>query len=248
MHNVGVQTSKRLSAQKFGRSSVWAYTSGMPKIIAITGQKGGVGKTTIAIAIADELHRRGQKTLLVDADPQGSARTWGDVAGEQNRDVPTVIAMGANLHRKDQLPTIAEQYGWVVIDTPGRIGTIQRAALMIADMVVLPCGPTAVDAWALTETLDLLEEAKTIRESLRARILITRVVGGTVIARQAHDALSESGQGILQTQLGYRVAYQEAPAAGLGVTKYAKGSRAANEVIQLVDELSDLMKGKRNGK
>lgn len=214
----------------------------MPKIIAVTGQKGGVGKTTIAIAIADELHRRGSRTLLVDADPQGSARTWADVAGEQDRDVPTVIAMGATLHRKDQLPAIAAAYDFAVIDTPGRIGTIQRAALMVADLALLPCGPTAVDAWALAETLDLVEEAQTLRDDLRAAILVTRVVGGTVLARDARETLSASGHPILATQIGYRVAYQEAPAAGLGPTRYAKGSRAAIEVTHLVDELTELMK------
>lgn len=220
----------------------------MTKTIAIAGQKGGVGKTTIAIAIADELHRRGQRVLLVDADPQGSARTWGDVAAEKEREVPTVIAMGANLHRKDQLPRISKPYDWVIIDTPGRIGTIQRAALMVADLVVLPCGPTAVDAWALTETLDLVEEAQVIRDTLEARILITRVVGNTVIGRRAREALAEAGQRMFKAELGYRVAYQEAPASGLGVTRYAKGSRACDEVTKLVHELTEMMEEVSDGK
>jgi chromosome partitioning protein len=211
-------------------------------IIAFAGQKGGVGKTTTAVNVAAEWHSRGRRVLLVDADPQGTARTWADVAAEASKEAPTVVAMGAGLHRPDQLPALARGYDVTVIDCPPRHGEIQRAALMVADLVVLPCGPSAVDAWALGATLDLIGEARTFRPDLPVHVLITRKVARTAIGAGAREALKASGLPVLGTELGYRVTYQEAPAAGVGVTQYQSDSPAAAEVRALVDEIETLSK------
>jgi chromosome partitioning protein len=206
-------------------------------IIAIVGQKGGSGKTTIATNIAAEWVERGQRVLLVDADPQGSVRTWGEVAGQGNHPVPTIVAMGASMHRPDQLPALSVAYDLVVIDSPPRHGDIQRSALMIADMVILPCGPSAMDVWALAESLEELERAQQIRPELKGAIIITRKISRTAIGSNARNALMESQVPLLKTELGFRVAYQEAPAAGMGVTRYETRGTAASEIRELVDEL-----------
>lgn len=208
-------------------------------IIAFAGQKGGSGKTTTSISVASELFERGHKVLLVDADPQGSAQTWAAVAAELGHAAPVVVGMGAGLHRPDQLPSLAAAYDFVVVDCPPRHGEIQRAALMVADVAVLPCGPAAVDAWALGESVDLVEQARIIRPELRAAVLITRKIARTTIGEGAREVLAGSGLPLLETELGYRVAYQEAPAAGRGVTAYDRGA-AADEVRALVDEIIKL--------
>ena len=108
---------------------------------------------------------------------------------------------------------------------------------MVADIVVLPCGPSPLDAWALVAGLDLVERAQQLRPELRAVVLITRKVARTSLGAGARETLEGSGLPVLTTELGYRVAYQEAPAAGLGVTAYDPRSQAAKEVRALVDEL-----------
>lgn len=207
-------------------------------LIAFCGQKGGSGKTTTAIAVAGELLARGRySVLLVDADPQGTTRTWADVAGEHGHPTPTVVAMGSKMHLPGQLDALARGYDFTVIDCPPRHGDIHRSALMITDLAVLPCGPAAVDVWALAESVALIEEARALRPELKSAALITRKVKRTAIGAGAREALGASGLKVLRTELGYRVAYQEAPAAGLGIAQYAPRDAAATEVKNLVDEL-----------
>jgi chromosome partitioning protein len=227
---------KGLDLQRFRSGRVQAS---MP-IIACTGQKGGSGKSTVALSLASELVARGLRVLLVDADPQGTARTWGAVALEAGQTAPTVVSMGADLYRPGQLPALVGGFDWVLIDTPPRHSETQRAALMVADLALLPCGPSASDAWALAESVDLVRAAQQVRPDLNASVLLTRKVAGTAIGKSARDVLGEAGLPVLRSELGFRVAYQEAPAAGLGPAQYAPGSEAAAEVRALTEEVLTL--------
>lgn len=211
----------------------------MATVIALCGQKGGSGKTTLAENISSELLARGHRVLLVDSDPQGSARTWAEVASEGGHPSPTVVGMGADLHKSSQLPKLLEAFDWVVIDSPPRHEEVHRAAMMMADLVLVPCGPGAHDIWALSETTALVETAQRTRRELKAGVVITRKVASTSIGKGAREAL-EGGLPVLKSELGFRVAFQEAPAVGLGVTGYAPTSEAADEVRALVDEVMEL--------
>src|SRR6185312_3740360 len=162
---------------------------------------------------------RESRVLLVDADPQGTVRTWGEVASERKRAAaPTVIAMGASMHKAGQLREVAAGYDLTLIDCPPRHGDVQRSALMIADVAVLPCGPSAADAWALSSSLEVLAEARSMREELLACVLITRKQGRTALGKGARKVLESTGLPVLETELGSRIAYQEAIAAGHGIS------------------------------
>lgn len=214
-------------------------------IFALCGQKGGSGKTTVAIYLSAELVARGCKVLLVDADPQGTSRTWGALAAENGHAAPTVIAMGATMHVAGQLTAMSGQYDHVVIDCPPRHGEIQRSALAVADLAILPCGPSAPDGWALAESIDLVNAARERFPKLRAIGLITKKVARTALGKMAREVLASGGLDVAKTELHYRVAYQEALAAGLGVGSYANQSPAANEITNLVDELIGERHGRR---
>jgi len=211
-------------------------------IYAFAGQKGGSSKTTMALAAAAELTARGRRVLLVDADPQGTSRTWAAIAAEGAHQAPATVSMGDGMHLPGQLDTIAEPFEAVIIDCPPRHGDVMRSAMMIADVVILPCGPSGLDAWAMAESLELVSGARALRPNLRAAILITRIVARTAIGTNAREALSNCGLPVFSTQTHYRVAYQEALTGGMGIAQYAPGTPAAAEVVGFVNELEHFNK------
>lgn len=209
----------------------------MARTYAVGGQKGGVGKTSLAWSIGLELHARGMTVLLVDADPQGSLRTAGASAAEEGLDVPTVAAMGEGLHRKSQLPRLAKGFDRVVVDCPPANGTILRGALMVADVALLPVTPSPVDVWALAETLEVVEGATTLRgDALKAAIVVNRRDPRTGLSRQIRESLADLEVPLLDSMIGARVAFAEALLEG----RSPKGATARKEVCDLVDELENL--------
>lgn len=215
-------------------------------IIALVQQKGGVGKSTLAVAIAWELQSRGARVLVVDSDPQGTVRVTGEVAAERHADAPSVVVLGKDMWRDGQLPRLAQAYDHVVIDTPGRLGDVQRAALAVADVALLPVGQSAADAWGVAETLDVVKTAQQeLRPELRAALVITRKAPRTTLGQQARTALEGHGLPVLKTETTYRVAWQECLADGQGVAQYAPSDKAADEARRLVDELLAMMTPKR---
>lgn len=209
-------------------------------IIAFVSQKGGVGKSTLAAAFAWELHSRGQRVLVVDADPQGTVRVTGEIAAEQGQEAPSIVAMGQDLHRPDQLPRLAQAFDHCIIDTPGRQGAIMRAALMVADVALVPSGQSAADAWGVLETVELVQQAQVIRPQLAGALVITRKAPRTKLGQSAREVLEEVGFPVLQAEGTFRVAWQESLAAGQGVTVYAPRDKAAEEARAILEETLDL--------
>lgn len=212
-------------------------------ILALVGQKGGSGKSTLSACIAADLLRRRARVLLVDADPQRTCSTWHDVAAEAGHDAPSVVAMTGTLHRPEQVPAMAAAYDHVVIDTPPRLGEVQRSAMAVADVALMPCGPTGPDAWALAESIRTIEEALTYRPELRAAIVLNRVRARTTLGKGAREALTATGVHVLAAELGLRQAFADAVTAGRGVTSYAPKDAAAAELRALVDELLTFAQG-----
>lgn len=234
---------RRAGASK--RPEASRSVSKRPFVVALAGQKGGVGKTTTATSIADAWCARGLRVLLVDTDHQRSALAWSDLREQHASSSAgdgasctgglTVVAMGDGMHR--QLPALATGYDVVVIDCPPQIADAQRAALGVADLVVLPCGPGGPDVRAMAGSVALVREAIAFRPHLEARVLITRRVVGTVIGRAVRETLERTELTVLSAECCQRVTYQEAFSAGLGPVTYDPASTAASEVAALVDEL-----------
>lgn len=210
-------------------------------ILSLVSQKGGSGKSTLAAAIAWELLHRGHRVLVVDTDPQGTLREVGQAAADNNKSAPVIVAMGKDLARADQLPRMAVAFDYVIIDTPGRSGDVQNAALLAADVALIPVGQAAADVWSLSHTLGIVETARQLKEqfgaSLKSALVITRRLPRTALGKALRQTLEASGLPTLRSETTARVAWQECLGAGQGVAQYAPKDAAAKEARALVDEL-----------
>jgi chromosome partitioning protein len=199
-------------------------------IIGVLNQKAGVGKTTIAVNVAAVLAKAGNRVLLVDADPQGSALAWSAVR-EVEPIFPVVGMPTPRLHRG--LPDVARDYDHVVIDGASRVSELSRAAIMASDVVVVPVQPSPYDVLASADVAGLIREAQAFKEAPRAAFALNRKIVNTTIGRNVAGALAVFGFQVLDVALHQRVIYAESAAQGLSVIEAAPASEAAREVALL---------------
>lgn len=213
----------------------------MPLTIAVVAQKGGAGKTTLSTCLADALHAAGKRVLLIDADPQPTAKVWGDVAAENGVDGPTVLhAHGPSM--RQSVTSVAEQFDVVVIDTPPRKDAPEAyTALALATVALVPISPGPADIWATDATVAMVDKVLQIRPELCVALVLNRVDRRTALGASLPEVAAHIGLPALATMLGNRVAFPEAMALGRGVVSYQPSSSAAEEVRALIDEILALV-------
>lgn len=205
-------------------------------IIGLLNQKGGVGKTTLAVHIADAMARRGERVLLVDADPQGSALDW--AASRKGEPLFPVAGLPkSSIHK--ELPTLAKGYETVLIDGPPRVYDVARSAMMACDLILVPVQPSPYDVWAAKDIVDLLHEALIFKPQLKAAFVINRKIVNTALGRDVAEALAEFPFPVLKTAICQRIALAESAAQGQTVFETSPDNLAAKEMLDLVNEIKE---------
>jgi len=209
-------------------------------IVALLNQKGGVGKTTLALHLAGEWARRGKRVTLIDADPQGSALDWSQqrVREGGSRLFGVVGLARDTLHR--EAPEIARNVDHVIIDGPPRVAALMRSALLAADLVLIPVQPSPFDGWASAEILSLLAEAKIYRPQLAARFVLNRCGARTIIARETAETLADHDPPLLASRIGQRVAFADTAQTGRLVFEVDEDGPAAREIAALTAEIGSI--------
>lgn len=207
------------------------------KVIAVLNQKGGAGKTTIATHLARALQIGGAEVLLVDSDPQGSARDWAAVRDDQP--VP-VVGLDRPTIERDLKSITAKDF--VVIDGAPQAANLAVSAIKAADFILIPVQPSPYDIWATADLVDLVKQRIEVTDGkLKAAFVVSRAIKGTKIAAEVTEALNGYGLPVLATQITQRVSYPGTAAKGTTVTDEEPTGDAAREIFALADEVKQLL-------
>ena len=200
-------------------------------VLTIAQQKGGSGKTTLAINLAAEAIYRGLKVAIVDTDPQGSLGRWFMTRLEGHApdlELSTASAWGVAY----EVGKLANTFDLVIVDTPPKADSDLRPALRVSDLIVVPVAASHVDLWATEGVLDLAR-----REDRPALIALNRTKSNTRLGTEIAGAAAELDATLAETSLANRVAYAEAAGLGKGVRELPRAKVAASEIEALFDEV-----------
>jgi len=211
------------------------------KVISIVNQKGGVGKSTIACNLAVISAFDGKRTLLIDADPQGSSLAFRTLRKQD--DIKAVSITQPTIHRDIG---DFEYFDLIIIDAGGRDNTLFRSAIVAASrgILMIPVLPSQYDIWATEDTIKILKEAR-VYADIQAYVLLNQVLQNTTISKEAKEALeqitSEENVHLLDTTLYSRVDYKKSIGNGQGVVEYQPKGKAAEEMNNLYMELKGIL-------
>lgn len=210
----------------------------LPGIIAFVNQKGGVGKSTGAVHTADRFARQGKRVVLVDADAQQSSSQW---VAELNESYPDLkLSSQAIVDPEDlfdKLQKLNEVSDVVVVDGPAKSNEITKAILARCHLALIPCRESIVELRSSGDILRLIRQVRELRGKLpKAAIFLTQVKSGTVLLREAREALGDDPDiPLMETIIFDRQVFKDAP--GQATTVFGMPGKPAKEAAALYDSL-----------
>jgi chromosome partitioning protein len=203
-------------------------------VISIAQQKGGAGKTTLAVQLGIAWLVAGKRVAMLDIDPQASLFTWfnlrrrrlGDQAGGLVVQGLSGWRLGAELRR------LRQEFDHILVDSPPHAETDAKTAIREADLVLLPCQPNALDVWATKATLEFAQSDRT-----DALLVLNRVPPRGRAAEMIRAEIGAAGWPLAAASLGNRQAFAASIGEGRGVAETAPGSAAGQEIGALAEEV-----------
>ena len=212
-------------------------------IIVVGGIKGGSGKTTVATNLAVIRSGEGMDVLLIDADDQETSTDFTILRNEvlENGAGYTNIKLTGAAVRTEVL-RLKDKYRDIIIDTGGRDTSSQRAALTVADVLLVPFVPRSFDVWTIERVSKLVSEMKTVNSELKAFMFLNRADPRGQDNYDTAEVLKETEALVyLDTPLGARKSFSNAAAAGLGVSELkSQDPKAMTEILKLHHSIFDM--------
>lgn len=204
------------------------------KVIALLNEKGGSGKSTIAINLACAIHRTGRSVVLIDADPQGTARDWRE-ASPEGIDLPPVVVLDRPELLLSSIKTLTADFA--IIDTPAKAEKMSANVVRIAHVAIVPVQPSAADVWASAAAVKLIQSKRDIGGVIEAAFLATRVSGSTNLSKEILKGdWNEYGIDMLDQAISNRVSYAQSLSDGVSVYETRDGQAKA-EIDLILQEL-----------
>ncbi len=205
--------------------------------ITVAQQKGGSGKTTVAVNLAVHLMAQGHSVAVLDTDPQGSLGRWFMTRLEATDGAPglefsTASAWGVGY----ECEKLRRTNDFVFIDTPPKADSDLRPALREADLVLVPVSASQLDLWATEAVLELVE-----RTRKSALTVLNRARAGTRLSSEMVEGMQGLDAPVAETVLGNRVVFAEALGQGFGVQERQRSGRAASEIAALWSEIAGIL-------
>ena len=211
-------------------------------IIAITGRKGGIGKSTITANLAAELIALGRTVVVFDADPQKSLVAWAGLGDGVLRDLVHSIETEDPGEFAKVARAAAHRADRVLIDTPPGFADPALLAALHADLVLLPAGPSPLDIMAARDAVGVAQQARRERGGDRPLIrLVPSKVTRTTLGRELPDALADLGEPVFP-EIGQRAVVADATLAGLTVKEQADRSASQMEFAALAAAVEEVLK------
>lgn len=209
----------------------------MPQVVAVLNPKGGCGKTTISTNLAYALQCDKKRVLLVDGDPQGSARDWHEANGGK---LLNVVGLDRETLAKD-LAAVVTGYDWVVIDGAPQIAKLSAVAVRTADVVLIPVQPSPYDVWSCSDLVDIVTARQKVTDGEpRAAFVVSRAITNTKLSQEVMSALEAYELPVFASGTTQRVLYPTT--ASIGQTVFSRpGSKAAQEILNIRAELKEFV-------
>ncbi len=213
----------------------------MTNIVALLNPKGGCGKTTLAIHLAHAFSMKKHKVLLIDTDPQGSARDWREAVPDDFPFPFPVVGIDRPTIEKD-INAIAEGMDWIFIDGAAKLEAMIASALKAADLVVIPVQPSPLDIWACADLVDLVNTRHQITDGHPTTVFqITRAKKGTKLEKEVKGAIKEYGFPVLDSTIHDRTIFAHSLAEGrTAMSNYRSFEKqAAMEIMQVAKTIEE---------
>lgn len=204
-------------------------------VVAVINQKGGAGKTTLAMNLAAGLARRG-KTVVVDLDPQGSSRQWASIG---NDSFPASVEKMVGDWDARTLQQNYQGYQHMVLDCPPSLEShASRQALRSCDVALIPVLPSPIDLWASLKLPQEIEEARKVNPNIQAYLVLNQLEPNSALSTAMHEALAEFGVPVLNAVIRRRAVYRSAALEGTSVFQMGgHGTQAVEEIDALIKEV-----------
>lgn len=203
------------------------------QIITIAQQKGGVGKTTITAHLAVEFVNMNLRVAVIDVDPQSSLTMWHQIREKNLGETGIHFISTTGWRISSEISRLKEDYDIIIIDSPPHTDTEAKTAIRAADLVIIPLQPSPTDFWATEATINIAK-----KENKEFVCLLNRVSNNSRLARDIAVGLPN----LLERTISNRVGFASALLEGKCVTETEPKSNSADEVRDLVAEVTNILK------